>query len=65
ISSPAMTHVGPDGLQRLMVAHDVGSAIKGPERGDVYFGTGAEALALAGVTKHSATFHVLVPVDAP
>src|SRR5690606_18364388 len=26
-------------FQRLMVAQDVGSAIRGPERGDIYFGT--------------------------
>lgn len=65
VSSPTMSHVnqsgGGPGLHRLMIAHDVGSAIKGPERGDVYFGTGPDALALAGITKHAATFHVLLP----
>ena len=63
VSAPEMTHVGPGGLRRVMVAHDVGSAIKGPERGDVYFGSGDAALALAGVTKHVATFFVLLPVE--
>ena len=62
VVAPGMTHVGLSGLHRLMVAHDVGSAIKGPERGDVYFGTGDTALALAGVTKHPVTFFVLLPV---
>ena len=61
VSAPAMTHVKRDGFHRLMIAHDVGSAIKGPERGDVYFGTGRDALALAGVTKHASNFFVLLP----
>ena len=63
VEARGMTHVGVSGLNRLMVAHDVGSAIKGPERGDVYFGTGDTALALAGVTKHPVTFYVLLPVE--
>jgi membrane-bound lytic murein transglycosylase A len=48
-------------FERLMVAQDVGSAIKGPERGDIYFGSGDAAGRLAGVTKHPATFFVLQP----
>ena len=44
-----------------MVAHDVGSAIKGPERGDIFFGSGDKAARVAGVTKHPGTFFVLVP----
>jgi len=60
-SSAEMTHVKPVGFHRLMIAHDVGSAIKGPERGDIYFGTGPEALTLAGVTKHPANLFALVP----
>lgn len=48
---------------RLMIASDVGSAIKGPERGDIYFGSGSEAGALAGVTKHAAEFIVLLPLN--
>jgi membrane-bound lytic murein transglycosylase A len=52
-----------DGRQfrRLMIAQDVGSAIKGPERGDIFFGTGEAAGAIAGVTRHGARFHVLLP----
>lgn len=61
VASPAMTHVTPNGFHGLMVAHDVGSAIKGPERGDVFFGTGTAALAVAGVTKHPGRFYVLLP----
>ena len=40
-----------------MVAQDVGSAIKGPERGDIYFGSGDAAGRLAGVTKHQRQVH--------
>ena len=62
VTAPAMTHVAPGGFHRLMITHDVGSAIKGPERGDLYFGSGLEALAFAGITKHPGVFHVLRPV---
>jgi len=57
-----MTHVEKSGtFNRLMIAQDVGSAIKGPERGDIYFGSGAAAGRLAGVTKHAGKFIVLLP----
>lgn len=65
VAAPDMTHVAPGGFNRLMVAHDVGSAIKGPARGDLYFGTGPDALVYAGITKHQGTFFVLQPVGAP
>ena len=62
VSSPSLTHASKDGgFARLMVAHDVGSAIKGPERGDIFFGSGDKAARVAGVTKHPGTFFVLVP----
>lgn len=48
-------------FRRLMVAHDVGSAIRGPERGDIYVGSGDRAGAIAGATKHRARFFVLKP----
>jgi membrane-bound lytic murein transglycosylase A len=53
----------PDGkpFRRLMVAQDVGSAIRGPERGDIFFGSGEEAGAVAGRTRHEAKFYVLLP----
>jgi membrane-bound lytic murein transglycosylase A len=44
-----------------MIAHDVGSAIKGPQRGDIYFGSGDRAGELAGITKHRGRFFVLLP----
>jgi membrane-bound lytic murein transglycosylase A len=47
-----------------MVAQDVGSAIKGPERGDIYWGSGDKAGAIAGTTLAPAQFIVLKPNDA-
>ena len=54
---------GPGGLpfRRLMIAQDVGSAIAGPQRGDIFFGTGDKAGSIAGRTRHTAEFHILVP----
>jgi peptidoglycan lytic transglycosylase A len=53
----------PDGkpFRRLMIGQDVGSAIRGPERGDIYWGAGPEAGAIAGITKTDARFTVLLP----
>jgi membrane-bound lytic murein transglycosylase A len=48
-------------FRRLMIAQDVGSAIRGPERGDIFWGTGEAAGAIAGSTRHRARFHVLLP----
>lgn len=45
----------------LVVTQDTGSAIKGPRRGDLFFGAGSSAGALAGVMKHPARWTVLVP----
>jgi membrane-bound lytic murein transglycosylase A len=48
-------------LHRLMVAQDTGSAIKGPIRGDFYWGTGDAALAHAGRMKHAGRTWLLLP----
>ncbi len=48
-------------FRRLMIAQDVGSAIKGPQRGDIFFGTGDAAGAIAGTTKEPARFYILLP----
>ncbi|MCL4766129.1 MAG: MltA domain-containing protein [Hyphomicrobiaceae bacterium] len=60
-------HGGAEGrpFQRLMIAQDVGSAIRGPERGDIYFGSGPEAGQRAGTTRHAGNFYVLLPRGAP
>jgi membrane-bound lytic murein transglycosylase A len=63
VSSPTLTHAtGASGFHRLMIAQDVGSAIRGPERGDIFFGSGAAAGKLAGTTRHPGRFFVLLPV---
>jgi membrane-bound lytic murein transglycosylase A len=61
VVSEGISHHGAAGLRRLMIAQDVGSAIKGPERGDIYWGSGAEAGRLAGLTRHAGHFFVLLP----
>ncbi len=48
-------------LQRLMVAQDTGGAIKGAVRGDVFWGYGAQAEAMAGAMKSKGTMVVLIP----
>lgn len=48
-------------FQRLMIAQDVGSAIRGDQRGDIFWGTGEASGAIAGRTRHAARFHILLP----
>jgi membrane-bound lytic murein transglycosylase A len=62
VDAPEITHATKTGgFRRLMIAHDVGSAIKGSERGDIYFGSGDDAGRLAGITKQPGRFFVLLP----
>ncbi len=66
VTSATLAHATKNGaFERLMIAQDVGSAIKGPERGDIYFGSGLAAGKLAGVTKHPGNFFVLLPAVKP
>jgi membrane-bound lytic murein transglycosylase A len=48
-------------LRRLVIAQDTGGAIKGPIRGDLYWGTGPEAGTRAGRINHDTKFWVLLP----
>lgn len=50
-------------FQRLMIAQDTGSAIVGPARGDIFFGSGDAAGEVAGRVKHEADFFLLVPKE--
>ena len=45
----------------LVSAQDTGGAIKGPMRGDLYYGAGFEAGAKAGVMKHRAKWTIFLP----
>jgi membrane-bound lytic murein transglycosylase A len=48
-------------FRRLMIAQDTGSAIVGPARADIYFGSGEEAGRIAGRVKNPARFVMLMP----
>ncbi len=48
-------------LRRLMVAQDTGSAIVGPARGDIFFGSGDSAGRRAGTVRHAASMVALLP----
>lgn len=50
-------------IRRLMVAQDTGSAIKGAQRADVFYGTGAEAGAQAGRIRDPGRMVVLLPIE--
>lgn len=50
-------------LARLMVGQDTGSAIKGPQRGDVFYGSGDAAGRAAGGVKDPGRMVVLLPID--
>ncbi len=45
----------------FMIAQDTGSAIKGPNRGDLFFGTGFDAGKKAGSTKFRGTLIIFLP----
>ena len=52
---------GTSPFRRLMIAQDTGSAIVGPARGDIFFGTGADAGHQAGLVRHAGRFTLLWP----
>jgi membrane-bound lytic murein transglycosylase A len=56
----------PDGspFRRLLIAHDTGSAIVGPARGDIFFGSGDAAGDIAGRMRARGRFVVLMPREA-
>ena len=54
---------GNQPIRRLMIAQDTGGAIKGPQRADIYFGTGFEAGETAGRIKDGGRMIVLMPID--
>ena len=50
-------------MRRLMVAQDTGSAIKGAQRADIFFGTGDAAGSAAGKLKDPGRMIVLLPIQ--
>lgn len=54
---------GATPMHRLMVAQDTGSAIKGAQRADIFFGTGARAGREAGQIRDGGRMVVLMPIQ--
>jgi membrane-bound lytic murein transglycosylase A len=52
---------GQSRLRNLMVMQDTGGAIRGPVRGDVFWGYGAQAEQLAGPMKAKGHYWILLP----
>jgi membrane-bound lytic murein transglycosylase A len=48
-------------FRHLAIAHDTGSAIVGPARGDIFFGSGAAAGDVAGAMRAAGRFIALLP----
>ncbi len=54
---------GADPMRRLMIAQDTGSAIKGAQRADIFFGSGDDAGAAAGKLRDPGRMVVLLPIQ--
>ncbi len=62
ITVPSANSGAPDRrLRRLVVAQDTGGAIRGPVRGDLFWGFGADAESIAGRMKHTGRYYLLLP----
>jgi len=51
-------------FQRLMIAQDTGSKIRGAVRGDMYWGTGRKAMAIAQNIRNAGSYWLLLPKSA-
>ena len=54
---------GAGPMRRLMIAQDTGSAIKGAQRADIFFGTGDTAGKAAGRLRDPGRMYVLMPIQ--
>lgn len=54
---------GYDPLRSLMVAQDTGGAIKGPQRADIFYGSGDGAGNAAGTVKDGGRMVLLLPIE--
>lgn len=52
-----------EAIRRLVMAQDSGAAIKGPVRGDLFWGTGDSAFEQAGRMKAAGRFWLLLPAE--
>jgi membrane-bound lytic murein transglycosylase A len=48
-------------MSRIMIAQDTGGAIKGPIRGDIYWGAGEKATKIASLMSESGDYWLLLP----
>ncbi len=53
--------LGDEPLRRLFIAQDTGGAIRGPVRGDIFWGPGEAAAQRAGRMKHPGRMWILLP----
>lgn len=58
---PALPGSSPMAFNRIMIAQDTGGAIRGPVRGDIFFGHGDSAEYMAGYMKGRGVYSLLVP----
>jgi len=64
LGAPVWIEKGGRGpLRRLMIAQDTGSAIKGAQRADIFYGTGESAGRAAGRVRDPGRMIVLLPID--
>ncbi len=61
---PAEKGKKPRPFHRLMIAQDTGGAIRGPVRGDVFFGYGRRAEFLADHMKQQGSYYLFLPKTA-
>jgi len=61
VNAPELDVHGLSGFRHLMIAQDAGSAIRGEQRGDIFWGSGAQAGDIAGAMRHKAEFIILLP----
>jgi membrane-bound lytic murein transglycosylase A len=55
------TEIPNQPFKKLLIAQDTGGAIKGPVRGDLFFGNGQEAEHLAGYQNNLGHYFILLP----
>lgn len=61
---PPMPGGTASNFHRLMMAQDTGGAIRGPVRGDIFFGSGDSAEYMAGYMKGKGIYSLLVPKES-